>query len=175
MIPDFWKLCLGLCAFDKLLAKPQGSSTCLEATEGKSSLNKKYLALGSGWSARLIFSLLIRARTFFLLNTDSWWCLVEPRRPNVYSTIYLIFSAGTWIPEERVSCREHKGPVVFKRALWTTAISLSRFYTYFLVSVRVIWFRTDGSKVGVIRQSTDATLKLSSISHTGECPAKLFL
>ena len=59
MIPDFWKLCLGFCAFDRFLAKPRESSACLEAAEGKSSPNKKRLALGSGWSARFTFSLLI--------------------------------------------------------------------------------------------------------------------
>ena len=115
--PRFLKtLFLWFCAFDKFLAKPRGSSACLEATEGKSSPNKNRLALGTGWSATFFFPLLIFARTFFLRNTDSWW-LADPRRHNVCSNMHLISSARTWFPEERVSCRDHKDPVVFKNTV----------------------------------------------------------
>ena len=47
--PRFLKtLFLWFCAFDKFLAKSRESSACLEATEGKSSPNKRRLAFGTG-------------------------------------------------------------------------------------------------------------------------------
>ena len=147
MISDFWNNCYGFWANDLVLSEAMRKVCLLWSNRGKVVSKQKRLALGSGCSARLILSLLISEKVFFLHNTDSWW-LTEPRKHNVYSIIHLISSIGRWVPEERASCKEHKGPVVYKKALWITAISLSWTCTYLLDWV-YIWFKIEGSMLGI--------------------------
>lgn len=117
---------------------------------------------------------LLMATRIFLSKAEAWK-FVKPRKQSDCTRINLMskkkllnlmsFLDISW-PEHKASYKQQRGPVVFSMDLCTEVSSLSRSCVYFWDFNGEFWFKTELSKVGENRQSSDGIEQLSSMSLT---------